>query len=114
MCVLDLCAVLTMLFAYFRDEVRDVGERVGSYMNKKHFLHATQLLVTSLNRLGTDLKMVEALKEVNSDLHSRKEVSFILRKITSGLPKFVCLFRQNTYLRNKKHTLTCQGGDWLL
>ena len=24
------------------------------------------------------------------------------------------LFRQNTYLQNKKHTLTCQGGDWLL
>ena len=25
------------------------------------------------------------------------------------------LFRQNTYLRNKKkHTLTCQGGNWLL
>ena len=23
------------------------------------------------------------------------------------------LFRQNTYLRNKKHTLTCQGGNWL-
>ena len=21
-----------------------------------------------------------------------------------------CLFRQNTYLQNKKHTLTCQGG----
>ena len=26
----------------------------------------------------------------------------------------LCLFRQNTYLQNKKHTLTCQGGDWLL
>ena len=24
------------------------------------------------------------------------------------------LFRQKTYLQNKKHTLTCQGGDWLL
>ena len=23
---------------------------------------------------------------------------------------FVHLFRQNTYLQNKKHTLTCQGG----
>ncbi|CAL4123115.1 unnamed protein product, partial [Meganyctiphanes norvegica] len=55
------------------DEVRDVGERVGSYVSKKHYLHATQLLVTSLNRLNNDLKMVEALKEVNSDLHTRKE-----------------------------------------
>ena len=25
---------------------------------------------------------------------------------------YVRLFRQNTYLRNKKHTLTCQGGNW--
>ena len=24
------------------------------------------------------------------------------------------LFRQNTYLQNKKHMLTCQGWDWLL
>ena len=24
------------------------------------------------------------------------------------------LFRQNTYLQNKKHTLTCQRWDWLL
>ena len=24
------------------------------------------------------------------------------------------MFRQNTYLWNKKHTLTCQGGNWLL
>ena len=23
------------------------------------------------------------------------------------------MFRQNTYLRNKKHTLTCQGGNWI-
>ena len=26
----------------------------------------------------------------------------------------VSLFRQNTYLQNKKHTLTCQRWDWLL
>ena len=24
--------------------------------------------------------------------------------------RFIYLFRQNTYLQNKKHTLTCQGG----
>ena len=27
---------------------------------------------------------------------------------------YIYLFRQNTYLQNKKHMLTCQGGDWLL
>ncbi|XP_063877986.1 exocyst complex component 4-like [Scylla paramamosain] len=55
------------------DEVQDVGERVGAYVGRKHYLHATQLLVTSLTRLRTDLKKVEALKDVNTDLHSRKE-----------------------------------------
>ena len=28
--------------------------------------------------------------------------------------KLSTLFRQNTYLQNKKHTLTCQRWDWLL
>ena len=28
--------------------------------------------------------------------------------------KLVFLFRQNTYLQNKKHMLTCQRWDWLL
>lgn len=52
-----------------------MGERVGAYVSRKHYLHATQLLVTSLTRLRTDLKKVEALKDVNTDLLSRKEVS---------------------------------------
>lgn len=52
-----------------------MGERVGAYVSRKHYLHATQLLVTSLTRLRTDLKKVDALKDVNTDLHSRKEVS---------------------------------------
>ena len=34
--------------------------------------------------------------------------------VSSVFSEIVDLFRQNTYLRNKKHTLTCQGGDWLL
>ena len=34
---------------------------------------------------------------------------FLLRELCMH-----CLFRQNTYLQNKKHMLTCQGGDWLL
>lgn len=78
--VCDYFAFLTFSVAILfsslcRDEVRDVGERVGAYVSRKHYLHATQLLVTSLNRLQTDLKKVNALKDVNTDLHSRKEVS---------------------------------------
>ena len=31
-----------------------------------------------------------------------------------GISAKLSLFRQNTYLQNKKHTLTCQRWDWLL
>ena len=76
---------MNFFFIIFRDEVRDVGETIGVHVNKKHYLHATELLVTSLKRLDTDLKMVEALKEVHTDLSFRKEVSSlctIRRKIS--------------------------------
>ena len=41
---------------------------------------------------------------------------FSCRPPSLVVPVFVFggLFRQNTYLQNKKHMLTCQGGDWLL
>ncbi|XP_068208979.1 exocyst complex component 4-like isoform X1 [Palaemon carinicauda] len=99
------------------DEVRDVGERVGSYMNKKHFLHATQLLVTSLNRLGTDLKMVEALKEVNSDLHARKEklhenlIEELHRHLYQRWTKEVLALRRQGSGRDSANTLTRVGSD---
>ena len=32
----------------------------------------------------------------------------VFRGVAAGMSDH--LFRQNTYLRNKKHTLTCQGG----
>ena len=36
------------------------------------------------------------------------------RKLGRRFDRKNYLFRQNTYLQNKKHMLTCQGGDWLL
>ncbi|RXG52254.1 Exocyst complex component 4 [Armadillidium vulgare] len=55
------------------EDVQDVGDRIGAFISKKHYLHATQLLMSSLRKLDTDLKKVEALKEVHSDLQTRKE-----------------------------------------
>ena len=40
--------------------------------------------------------------------------TFIKVELMEIFPYSHSLFRQNTYLWNKKHTLTCQGGDWLL
>ncbi|XP_071536353.1 exocyst complex component 4 isoform X2 [Panulirus ornatus] len=99
------------------DEVRDVGERVGSYVNKKHYLHATQLLVTSLNRLGTDLKMVEALKDVNTDLHARKEklhealIEELHKHLYQRWTKEVLALRRQGSGRDSTNTLTRAGSD---
>ncbi|KAK7083034.1 Exocyst complex component 4 [Halocaridina rubra] len=99
------------------DEVRDVGERVGGYINKKHYLHATQLLVTSLNRLGTDLKMVEALKEVNSDLHARREklhenlIEELHKHLYQRWTKEVLALRRQGSGRDSANALTRAGSD---
>ena len=44
----------------------------------------------------------------------RKNLFFLLKAGPGLKCKFDILFRQNTYLQNKKHTLTCQRWDWLL
>ncbi|KAK8729890.1 hypothetical protein OTU49_008375 [Cherax quadricarinatus] len=99
------------------DEVRDVGERVGSYISKKHYLHATQLLVTSLTRLGTDLKMVEALKDVNLDLHARREklheglIDELHKHLYQRWTKEVLALRRQGSGRDSTNTLTRAGSD---
>jgi exocyst complex component 4 len=46
---------------------------VSNFINKKHYLHATKLLTSSLSQLDGSLIDVEALKEVKSELISKKE-----------------------------------------
>jgi len=53
-----------------------VPQNVDNYVNKKHYLHATKLLVSSLQQLETDLANVDALKEVKSELIDKKESIF--------------------------------------
>ncbi|KAK4309465.1 hypothetical protein Pmani_018910 [Petrolisthes manimaculis] len=99
------------------DEVRDVGERVGGYVGKKHYLHATQLLVTSLARLRTDLKMVEALKDVNTDLHARKErlhdtlIEELHKHLYQRWTREVLALRRQGSGRDSATTLTRAGSD---
>lgn len=50
-----------------------VPQHVAHYIHKKHYLHATQLLMNSLNQLEASLSSVEALKEVKAELISKKE-----------------------------------------
>ena len=41
---------------------------------------------------------------------ARSGVSNLGGSLTTGVGLTISLFRQDTYLRNKKHMLTCQGG----
>lgn len=47
---------------------------MGSYLSKKHYLHATNLIVSTLALGEGDLAGVEALKELKSELNSKKQV----------------------------------------
>lgn len=59
-----------------RDEVRDVGDKITQLMNKKEYLPASKLLSSSLNTLHSNLQGIEALKQVQQDLTTAKEVTF--------------------------------------
>lgn len=51
--------------------LKDSPDRVERYVVKKHYLHATELLVTSVNALTGDLDGVEALYEVKQELQAK-------------------------------------------
>lgn len=55
------------------DELIKVPNHVRNYVNKKHYLHATKLVMSSLSVLDTNLKSVDALSEVKSELIAKKE-----------------------------------------
>ncbi|XP_022257470.1 exocyst complex component 4-like [Limulus polyphemus] len=55
------------------ERLLEVPYTVERYLAKKHYLHATQLLVSSVSLLEGSLEGVDALKEVKSELLSKKE-----------------------------------------
>lgn len=55
------------------ERLLEVPDTVEKYLDKKHYLHATQLLVSSVFLLEGSLEGVDALKEVKSELLSKKE-----------------------------------------
>lgn len=50
-----------------------VPEKLEDFMNKKHYLHATQLLVTSISLLEGSLEGVDALKDLKNELYTKRE-----------------------------------------
>ncbi|XP_074593474.1 exocyst complex component secretory 8 [Brevipalpus obovatus] len=69
--ILETKHVSEMLEEY--DNVSRVPEQINELTGKKHYLHATKLLIKSIDTLETDLQPVESLKTVKSDLLAKKE-----------------------------------------
>jgi len=62
-------------FCCYRDQLRAVPSQLTAFLTKKHYLHATQLLVSALSLGEGSLEGVEALREVRTDLQTKKQVS---------------------------------------
>lgn len=54
------------------DELRKVPSKVQSYTNKRHYLHATQVLVKAIDLSNGRLRDVEGLSDLRHDLDNRK------------------------------------------
>uniref|UniRef100_A0A6M2CQN8 Exocyst complex component Sec8 n=1 Tax=Rhipicephalus microplus TaxID=6941 RepID=A0A6M2CQN8_RHIMP len=77
----------------------EVPDKVDAFLSKKQYLHATQLLVSSVNLVEGSLEGVEALKDVKGKLIFKKERMYedlvdelhrhlYLRRTTEALQKF--------------------------
>uniref|UniRef100_A0A131XK69 Exocyst complex component Sec8 n=1 Tax=Hyalomma excavatum TaxID=257692 RepID=A0A131XK69_9ACAR len=77
----------------------EVPDKIDAFLSKKQYLHATQLLVSSVNLVEGSLEGVEALKDVKGKLISKKERMYedlvdelhrhlYLRRTTEALQKF--------------------------
>ncbi|CAH1783447.1 unnamed protein product [Owenia fusiformis] len=55
------------------EKVRDVPEKLNTHMNKKHYLHATDLLVSAVSLVEGNLSEVEALRDLKFELITKKE-----------------------------------------
>ncbi|XP_068708589.1 exocyst complex component 4-like isoform X2 [Montipora capricornis] len=56
------------------DQVKNVPEQIEKYKKKKYYLHATELLVSTVSILEGSLSGVEALRHLRLDLQTRKKV----------------------------------------
>ncbi|CAL1569001.1 unnamed protein product [Knipowitschia caucasica] len=54
------------------EAIKQVPQRLEAYMASKHYLHATDMLVTAVESLDGDLVQVEGLSDLRLELHSKK------------------------------------------
>ncbi|XP_031568750.1 exocyst complex component 4-like [Actinia tenebrosa] len=56
------------------DQVKNVPEQIEKHKKQKYYLHATELLVSTVSLLEGSLSGVEALRHVRLDLQAKKKV----------------------------------------
>ena len=78
------------------ENVTKVPNEVENFIKSKHYLHATKLLIESINSLKSNLENVEALKEVKSTLIQKQDDLYDL--IIDELHKHI-------YVRSTKNIL---------
>uniref|UniRef100_H2XRU0 Exocyst complex component Sec8 n=1 Tax=Ciona intestinalis TaxID=7719 RepID=H2XRU0_CIOIN len=54
------------------ERVKEAPQKIEFYLSKKHYLHATELLIQTLSALEKELVPVEALNDVRNELISKK------------------------------------------
>lgn len=57
-----------------RERINDVPNQLSTFLSRKHYLHATQLLVEAVTLGKGTLEGVESLKELSTELEQKKEV----------------------------------------
>ncbi|KAK3603022.1 hypothetical protein CHS0354_037770 [Potamilus streckersoni] len=55
------------------EQIKDVPEKLNSFLASKHYLHATDLVVNAVSKLEGNLAGVEALKDLKAEIIFRKE-----------------------------------------
>ncbi|XP_064630302.1 exocyst complex component 4-like isoform X2 [Lineus longissimus] len=55
------------------EHLRQVPDKLENYMSKKHYLHATNLIVSAVSSLEGELAGVEALRDLAQELKIKKE-----------------------------------------
>lgn len=63
--------------SFSSDELRKVPSKVQSYTNKRHYLHATQVLVKAIDLSNGRLRDVEGLSDLRQDLDNRKNQLYL-------------------------------------
>lgn len=68
---------LLLIIIIYRDELRKVPSKVQSYSNKRHYLHATKVLVKAIDLSNGRLRDVDGLSDLRQDLDNRKNQLYL-------------------------------------